>query len=155
MHFQPYWIALIAIPFLLRALTTSVRGKCARSKDGKLVFGAPGLAGLCFMGILLGAAILAGGWTQDSRAATTVIGVGMIVSGLLLWPPTLTLDDNGLKAAYVWRMPKRLAYTEVDFAIRSFGEIQVVGNGTEILHTKYHVDPGRFEAELRRHGVER
>jgi hypothetical protein len=154
MEFEPYWLALIAVPLIIRAVQTSVLGKHAKLKHGKIIFGAPGLGGLCGVVTLLGVAIAAGGWNQDARLTTTVLGVVIALSGLLYWPPTLVLDDAGVSAIYIWRPAKKLTYDEIEYATQSLGEVHVVGKHREITHTKYHVDAGTFEGALRKRGVQ-
>ncbi len=153
MEFEARWVALIATPILIRALQTSAVGRHAKIRRGKVTFGAPGLAGLCAVGVLMGAAITVGGWSQDGRAFTTVIGIAMMVGGALMWPPTLVVDETGVAAVFVWRPAKRLRYTEIEYASRVESEVYVVGKNKEIKHTEYHVDSGRFESELRKRGV--
>jgi len=79
-----------------------------------------------------------------------VIASGMIV----FWPGTIVITSAGI-SKFRWFRPKAVAFawSDVEYASREAdANIRVVAkNGSSITHTKYHVDPRGFTAEVRKH----
>jgi hypothetical protein len=113
---------------------------------------------LCFsMGLpifLIGAVQIArqGNLREDWRflAGFLALAFGMIV----FWPSTIVVTRSGISASR-WLGIKPVAFTwsEVEYASREpDGNIRIVAkHGGSITHTKYHVDPIGFVAEIRKY----
>jgi hypothetical protein len=78
-------------------------------------------------------------------AATMVLGL------CLAWPATISLGPDGLRRHLWWRRTTAIPWTEVTGIQKNQGEdIEVFGrNGQSISFTRYHIDPYRFEREVK------
>jgi hypothetical protein len=101
-------------------------------------------------------AIVIGGWNQEARVLTTVIGTSWFLFSIWLWPTTIVLDHDGIIAKHIWRPTRFIPYSEVDYVTR-MADREVItygkGNFPDIRVSQYHVGADELEAELRKRGV--
>ncbi|SRR6266404_4761451 len=156
MEFKPYWISVWAAPLIVRWLLRRAQTSKARHKAGAVIFRSTGFVTVYGGCCALALAIVIGGWNQDARMLTTVIGTTFLLGVLLLWPATIVLDTNGVTSKHIWRPTRFIPYSEVDYATRMADEeVVVYGKGSlpEIRVTQYHDGIAELESELRKHRV--
>lgn len=82
--------------------------------------------------------------------------IGMLVTILMFlafaWPSTLTIGPDGVSKHQWWRSAVTIPWGKVTAIERnSVGDMQVFGSeGQTVVFTRYHVDPTRFELEIKR-----
>jgi hypothetical protein len=144
------------VPIVTRLMLHYAATSKAKRIKGTVVFPATSLAALCPVSLIFAVCIIVGGWNQDARFTTSVMGLVWATFSLLLWPTTIVIDSTGIAAKHIWRPTRRMAFNEVDFVSRmSNREAVIYGNGKtkEIAVSQYHVAADELEAELRKRGV--
>jgi hypothetical protein len=161
MEFKPSWIlsfvAILAIRLAPWWLLTHSRTSRARRVHGAVIFRSSGLAIICGVSCVIAICIVVGGWNQDARTLTTVIGTTWLLFDLWLWPATIVLDAKGVTAKHIWRTIRLIPYSDIDYATRmADGQIIVYGKGlvSEIRVGQYHAAPDEFESELKKRGIQ-
>jgi hypothetical protein len=147
---------IIGVPIVTRLMLHYAATTKAKRIKGTVVFPATSLAALCAVSLGFAVSIIVGGWNQDARLTTSVIGLVWAVFSLLLWPTTIVINSSGIAAKHIWRPTRKMAFEEVDFVSRTSNrEAVIYGNGKtkEIAVSQYHVAPDELEAELRKHGM--
>jgi len=78
------------------------------------------------------------------------LGIAVILALCLAWPSTIAIDQSGVTSSVWWRRRSQIGWNTIaDLQKNSSGDIKVYGSdGTVISFTRFHVDPGRFEAEI-------
>jgi len=143
-------------PLVLRWLVVHAQTTKARRVAGTVVFRASGLVWICAISSALALAIAIGGWNQDARMLTTVIGTVWFLFSLWLWPATIVLDRDGVTAKHIWRPTHFTPYSEVDYVMRMTDRDVIIygkNNLPVIKVSQYHVGADDLEAELKRRGV--
>ena len=156
MEFQPYWVSVAATPLVIRWLLIHAQTAKARRVAGAVIFRASGLVCSYAFSCALALACVIGGWNQDARTLTTVIGTCWFLFSLWLWPATIMLDRNGITSKHIWRPTRFTPYSEVDYVTRMADrEVIIYGkdNLLDIKVSQYHVGADELEAELRKRGV--
>ena len=76
----------------------------------------------------------------------------LVIAGCLAWPATIALDSKGITWTMWWRRARHVRWSEVvGIEKNRGGEIRVFDNqGQCILFTRFHIDPMRFEHEVKR-----
>ena len=150
------WVAILVVPLVTCLMLHYAATAKAKRTRGAVVFPATGLAALCGISLVFAVCIIVGGWNQNARLTTTVIGIVWILFSLLLWPRTIVIDADSVTAKHIWRPAKRMTFEEVDYVSRrSNREAVIYGNGKtkEIAVSQHHVAAEELEAELRKRGV--
>jgi hypothetical protein len=154
---NPMWFITPAVVIVLYVLKTSGRNQMASRRGSALVFGPSRAMTLLVMAaIALGGALIAGPILQTGRIdiATSIIGGGILIAGLILIPPVVILCNQGVEARWWWGRRNSLSWSSITGASydRTKKEMSLHGQAGAVLrHTQYHVDPLRFQMEIERH----
>jgi hypothetical protein len=146
-----WWIGPLMLT-LLRLLYWEARLTHANRQGTTLIFrGAKTLRLLFGLGII-GFSVLImlsiGHEEKWIRAGST----GFVIAWCFGWPPTITTNENGLHRHVWWKPAITIPWADVSAIERNVGgDLQVFGkNGECIRFTRYHIDPFRFEDEVKR-----
>jgi len=156
MTFQPYWLSIVLTPVILRWMFLHSETAKAKRKSGIVIFPASGLEVLCLISLVLACCIVIGGWQQDARWSTTLVGLVWAAFSLWIWPSTIVLDGTGLTAKHIWRPTRSIPYSEIEYVSRMEDRQAIVygnGNVREIRISEFHVGDDELEAELKKRGV--
>ena len=127
-----------------------------RSGQGDIDFGAAFelIDRLCAAGVrgivLFGALIVTG--LRNEKWWVLAGIMAFVILFCFIWPGTIILNFSGIIQQVWWRPTVTIRWSEVSAVERNIaGEIQVFGKqGQRIVFDRFHIDPGRFLAEVRR-----
>mgnify|MGYP000953991317 CR=1 FL=1 len=153
-------LPIFAIFFAIRYLASEAQYQRAKRKDNVWYFPA-GIALRLIHG--LGIPLLvytsyrvytlpdeSGGWFLP------VILIFTCAAGVIGFPSTITIDDNGIHQVRVLGFGRKTIYwkgARVGYSSTGREALVVGSNGTTILHTQYHVGQRQFIALLTHRGV--
>ena len=146
-----WWIGPLVLT-LLHLLYKEARLSHATKKGDQLVFragvGARVLLALGIVGFSLGTLASIG----REEPWLLALGAALAISCCFGWPVTIVMDDHSITRHIWWKPGISIPWNEVSGVERNAGaDIQVFGNhGQCITFTRYHIDPIRFQDEVRR-----
>ena len=81
-----------------------------------------------------------------------VMGAAIFVLLALGWPSTITVGPVGVSKHRWWRTTITIPWTSVTAIEKNAaGDMEVFGSeGQHLTFTRYHIDPSRFEIEIKR-----
>jgi hypothetical protein len=144
------WLAPVGL-VLIRLFVVEARLAQTQAQGGILVF----RTGVGFRAlIVVGTAII--GWQMVREFRTAETWVLCMCSAILLfaffaWPSTIAVGVDSVSQHRWWRKSVRIPWSEVTAIQKNaVGDMQVFGiKGQTITFTRYHVNPARFEEEVK------
>jgi hypothetical protein len=110
------WFIAPAVLIVLYVLKTSGRNQMASRRGSALVFGpSRGVTLVIIAGIGLCGTLIAGPILQTGKLniVTSIIGVGILIAGLMIIPPVVTLCNQGVETKWWWGRRKSLSWNSI------------------------------------------
>jgi hypothetical protein len=152
-----WWIGPLVL-ILLRVLYTEARLARATVKADAIFFRAAlGVRILMGSGIV-GFLILIRKSVGHEETWLLIAGSILVILMCFVWPATIVIENDALRRHLWWKRIMAIPWNEVSAIEKNKGgDLRVFGNnGQCITFTRYHVDPFRFEIEVkRRAGLDR
>ncbi len=146
-----WWIGPLVLK-LIQILQTEARVSHGKATRGAVVFRAGLGSRLLLLIGISGFAALTFASIGREESWLLAMGAAIIIMTCLTWPATITLDKNVIRRTIWWKPSVVIPWGEVSgIEKNTAGDIQVFGNrGQCITFTRFHIDPWRFQDEVRR-----